>query len=41
MADSLNKLIVPDLDEDVGANVSGLYELCAVLTHLGRSVEYG
>ncbi|CAB4442076.1 unnamed protein product [Rhizophagus irregularis] len=40
-AEELKKLIDPDLNKDIGANVSGLYDLCAVLTHIGRSAESG
>ncbi|RIA95527.1 hypothetical protein C1645_796343 [Glomus cerebriforme] len=39
--EELKKLIDPDLEKDVGANVSGLYDLCAVLTHTGRSADSG
>ncbi|RGB36499.1 hypothetical protein C1646_758054 [Rhizophagus diaphanus] len=39
--EELKKLIDPDLNKDIGANVSGLYDLCAVLTHIGRSAESG
>jgi len=39
--EELKKLIDPDLDKDVGASVSGLYDLCAVLTHIGRSADSG
>jgi len=39
--EDLKKLIDPDLAKDVGANVSGLYDLCAILTHIGRSAESG
>lgn len=36
------KLGVPaDLASDIGANVSGWYELVAVLTHVGRTAESG
>lgn len=30
-----------DLKNDVGANVTGQYELCSVLTHVGRSADSG
>ena len=33
--------IPPRLANDIGANVSGHYELCAVLTHVGRTAESG
>ncbi|KAF0542989.1 cysteine proteinase [Gigaspora margarita] len=39
--DEIKKLIDPELEKDIGANVSGLYELCAVLTHIGRSADSG
>ncbi|CAG8507118.1 14042_t:CDS:10, partial [Dentiscutata heterogama] len=39
--EEVKKLIDPDLEKDIGANVSGLYELCAVLTHIGRSADSG
>ncbi|GBB90513.1 hypothetical protein RclHR1_01750012 [Rhizophagus clarus] len=39
--EELKKLIDPDLNKDIGANVSGLYDLCAVLTHIGRSADSG
>ncbi|ORE09033.1 cysteine proteinase [Rhizopus microsporus var. microsporus] len=31
----------PDLVKDVGCNPTGQYELCAVLTHVGRSADSG
>ena len=33
--------IPQDLIQDVGSNVSGWYELCAVLTHVGRAADSG
>lgn len=30
-----------DLKNDIGANVTGQYELCSVLTHVGRSADSG
>jgi ubiquitin carboxyl-terminal hydrolase 14 len=39
--EELKKLIDPDLNKDIGASVSGLYDLCAVLTHIGRSADSG
>ncbi|RGB27955.1 hypothetical protein C1646_768439 [Rhizophagus diaphanus] len=39
--EEIKKLVDPELNKDIGANVSGLYELCAVLTHIGRSAESG
>ncbi|CAG8442420.1 4126_t:CDS:10 [Funneliformis caledonium] len=39
--EKLKKLIDPELAKDVGANVSGLYDLCAALTHIGRSTDSG
>ncbi|GBC39388.2 ubiquitin carboxyl-terminal hydrolase 14 isoform X2 [Rhizophagus irregularis DAOM 181602=DAOM 197198] len=41
IVEEIKKLIDPELNKDIGANVSGLYELCAVLTHIGRSAESG
>ncbi|CAG8483993.1 10578_t:CDS:2, partial [Racocetra fulgida] len=37
--DEIKKLTDPELAKDLGANTSGLYELCAVLTHIGRSAD--
>lgn len=31
----------PELLKDVGGNPTGQYELCAVLTHMGRSADSG
>jgi ubiquitin carboxyl-terminal hydrolase 14 len=31
----------PDLVNDIGCNPTGQYELCAVLTHVGRSADSG
>jgi ubiquitin carboxyl-terminal hydrolase 14 len=36
-----NEYIDQDLKNDVGANVTGQYELCSVLTHVGRSADSG
>ncbi|CAG8541553.1 1495_t:CDS:10 [Paraglomus occultum] len=40
-AEEVKKLIDPELAQDVGANVTGLYELGAVLTHRGRLADSG
>ena len=40
-AEEVKKLIDPELAKDVGANVTGLYELGAVLTHRGRLADSG
>ncbi|KAI5481140.1 ubiquitin carboxyl-terminal hydrolase 14 [Pseudohyphozyma bogoriensis] len=37
----LKSLVHPELEADVGANVSGLYELQAVVTHKGASADGG
>lgn len=37
----LSEIIHPDLQADEGCNPSGQYELCAVLTHIGRSSDSG
>jgi ubiquitin carboxyl-terminal hydrolase 14 len=39
--EEIQKLIDPDLVKDVGSNFTGLYELSAVLTHIGRSADGG
>ncbi|RHZ86564.1 hypothetical protein Glove_49g20 [Diversispora epigaea] len=39
--EEIKKLVNPELAADVGSNVTGLYELCAVLTHIGRYVDSG
>ncbi|CAG8520264.1 7961_t:CDS:10, partial [Acaulospora colombiana] len=39
--EEIKKLVDPELAKDVGANVTGLYDLCAVLTHIGRSADSG
>ncbi|KAI9140228.1 LETM1-like protein-domain-containing protein [Paraphysoderma sedebokerense] len=39
--EDVTKYIHPDLVHDVGCNPSGQYELCAVLTHVGRSSDSG
>jgi ubiquitin carboxyl-terminal hydrolase 14 len=31
----------PDLVADIGCSTTGMYELCAVLTHIGRSADSG
>lgn len=36
-----NEYVDQDLKNDVGANVTGQYELCSVLTHVGRSADSG
>ncbi|KAI7864610.1 hypothetical protein BDF14DRAFT_1875895 [Spinellus fusiger] len=36
-----SEFIDPELLKDVGCNPTGQYELCAVLTHVGRSVDSG
>ncbi|KAI9287697.1 hypothetical protein BC943DRAFT_302834 [Umbelopsis sp. AD052] len=36
-----NEFIDQDLKNDAGANVTGQYELCSVLTHVGRSADSG
>ncbi|CAG8739663.1 13238_t:CDS:2, partial [Ambispora leptoticha] len=41
VAEEIEKLIDPELAKDIGANVTGLYDLCAVLTHKGRSADSG
>ena len=33
--------VAPELVEDMGANLSGLYDLVAVLTHVGRAADSG
>ncbi|CAG8552173.1 2816_t:CDS:10 [Paraglomus brasilianum] len=40
-AEEVRKLIDPELAKDAGANVTGLYELGAVLTHRGRLADSG
>ncbi|RKP07293.1 hypothetical protein THASP1DRAFT_17263, partial [Thamnocephalis sphaerospora] len=35
------KEVHPDLVADVGCSYTGMYELCAVLTHIGRSADSG
>ncbi|RUO96877.1 LOW QUALITY PROTEIN: hypothetical protein BC936DRAFT_141309 [Jimgerdemannia flammicorona] len=35
------QFVDPELAKDIGANVSAQYELCAVLTHVGRSADSG
>ncbi|CAG8536796.1 674_t:CDS:2 [Diversispora eburnea] len=39
--EEIKKLVDPELAADFGANTTGLYELCAVLTHTGRYVDSG
>ncbi|KAG8889023.1 Protein kinase [Tulasnella sp. 332] len=39
--EELMALVDPTLKEDVGANVSGVYELCAIVTHKGASADGG
>lgn len=36
-----SQFVDPELAKDVGANLSAQYELCAVLTHVGRSADSG
>lgn len=36
-----SQFIDPELLKDVGGNPTGQYELCAVLTHVGRSADSG
>ncbi|KAF7724077.1 Ubiquitin carboxyl-terminal hydrolase 14 [Apophysomyces ossiformis] len=36
-----SQYIDPELAKDVGCNTTGVYELCAVLTHVGRSADSG
>ncbi|KAG0175557.1 Ubiquitin carboxyl-terminal hydrolase 14 [Apophysomyces sp. BC1034] len=36
-----SEYIDPELASDIGSNPTGLYELCAVLTHVGRSADSG
>ncbi|KAK9761803.1 deubiquitinating enzyme [Basidiobolus ranarum] len=38
---SFDDIIHKDLASDIGCNPSGQYELCAVLTHMGRSADSG
>ncbi|KAG8957901.1 deubiquitinating enzyme [Tulasnella sp. 419] len=40
-AEELLALVHPDLKNDVGANVSGMYELIALVTHKGASADSG
>lgn len=40
-AQLLRSLVAEDLAADVGANVSGLYELVAIVTHKGASADGG
>lgn len=35
------EMVHPDLQQDTGCNPSAMYELCAVLTHVGRSADSG
>ncbi|KAH9821002.1 ubiquitin C-terminal hydrolase [Melampsora americana] len=37
----LHSLVDPDLIKDVGANVTGQYELCGIVTHKGISADGG
>ncbi|CAJ0829396.1 3487_t:CDS:10 [Entrophospora sp. SA101] len=39
--EEIKKLIDPDLAKDVGSNFTGLYDLCAVLTHIGEDADSG
>lgn len=36
-----SEFLDPELVKDVGCNPTGQYELCAVLTHVGRSADSG
>ena len=38
---TLLSLVHPDLEQDKGANVSGLYELVGIVTHKGASADGG
>jgi len=40
-AEELRALVDPTLKEDIGANVTGVYELCAIVTHKGASADGG
>ncbi|KAG8999115.1 deubiquitinating enzyme [Tulasnella sp. 427] len=40
-ADELRSLIHPDVAEDIGANVSGMYDLVAIVTHKGPYADGG
>ncbi|KAI9595836.1 hypothetical protein BDF19DRAFT_440209 [Syncephalis fuscata] len=37
----ISSAVHPDLLADTGCSTTGLYELCAVLTHIGRSADSG
>jgi len=37
----LDALVDPSLKEDIGSNVTGMYELCALVTHKGASADGG
>lgn len=37
----MNTLICPRQCSDIGGNVHGMYELAAVLTHVGRTADAG
>ena len=39
--EDLSPFVNPDLKQDLGCNTTGLYELCAVLTHMGRTADSG
>ncbi|KAG9290938.1 hypothetical protein G9A89_011088 [Geosiphon pyriformis] len=41
LIDEIKSLVDPELAKDIGANLTGLYELCAVLTHKGRRADSG
>ncbi|KAG8950994.1 deubiquitinating enzyme [Tulasnella sp. 424] len=40
-AEELNALVHPDVAKDVGANVTGMYDLVAIVTHKGASADGG
>ncbi|KAG9044628.1 deubiquitinating enzyme [Tulasnella sp. UAMH 9824] len=40
-AEELKALIHPDVAKDVGANVTGMYDLAAIVTHKGASADGG
>jgi ubiquitin carboxyl-terminal hydrolase 14 len=39
--EALLKTVNSDLLADIGCSYLGIYDLCAVLTHIGRSVDSG
>jgi len=40
-SEELHALVDPSLRDDLGANVTGMYELCAIVTHKGPSADGG